>query len=237
MEPTYRPDIDSRQQSSINITPLRNKPTRLKQAVRLVRKYWYVALALLVVIIGLVTWQIIQLNQEATWKKAGDYFTRADYGNAEKQLHSVAVPSDADHLHVYAQTMLATQNLDKSLTAYQKLYDLNKDPSIKLIIGNIYNQQKNYDQAIKIYRDIITNNTGNVQAYINLSTVYKLQNNAPEAIKVANEAVKNNPSSVVLRELQVSMVMDNKSSEGYKVAVKELKALNPTDPLLQALNE
>jgi tetratricopeptide (TPR) repeat protein len=236
MEPIYKPDMGPQQQSSVNVAPMR-KQSRLHKYVKLVRKYWYVTLALLAIVIGLVTWQVIQSNQEATWKKASDYFTRADYGNAEKQLHSVAIPSDADHLRVYAQTMLATQNLDKSLTAYQKLYELNKDPSIKLIIGNIYNQQKKYDDAIKIYREIITNNAGNVQAYINLSTVYKLQNNTPEAIKVADEAVKNNPSSVVLRELQVSMVMDNKSSAGYKAAVKDLKALNPSDPLLQALNE
>jgi len=209
----------------------------MRKLIKLIRKYWYVALALLILILGLTSWLVIQSSQEAAWERAKDYFTRADYSNAEKELHSMAVPSDADRLHIYAQTMFATQNLDKSLIAYQKLYELTKDPSVELNIGNIYNQQKKYDQAIKVYQEMISNNASNIQAYVNLSTVYKLQGNNSEAIKTANNGVIDNPASVILRELQVSMVMDNKDSQAYKDAVKELKELNPSDPLLQALNE
>ena len=235
MEPTNRPDIISRQSQDIVVLP--KNQSKMKKLIKFICKYWYVVLVLLILILGSITWLVIQSSQDATWKRANDYFTRADYSNAEKQLHSMAMPSDASRLHIYAQTMFATQNLDKSLVAYKKLYDLTKDPSVELNIGNIYNQQKKYDQAIKVYQEMISNNASNIQAYVNLSTVYKLQGNNSEAIKIADQGVKNNPASVVLRELQVSMVMDNKSSAAYKVAVKELKTINPSDPLLQALNE
>jgi len=235
VEPTNRPDLISRQSQEIFVAPKNQSKTR--RLIKLICKYWYVVLVLLILILAFITWLAIQSSQDAAWKRANDYFTRADYSNAEKQLHSMAMPSDTSRLQVYAQTMFATQNLDKSLVAYKKLYDITKDPSIEINIGNIYNQQKKYDQAIKVYQEMISNNASNIQAYVNLSTVYKLQGNNSDAIKTANQGVKNNPASVVLRELQVSMVMEDKSSAAYKLAVKGLKTLNPSDPLLQALNE
>ncbi|RYX78669.1 tetratricopeptide repeat protein [bacterium] len=225
-----------------NVTPPPEKPkkgftSKIVSVMRFLKRFWYIVIVILLVIAGLITWQVIYSNQESAWKRTNDQFARANYEAAYKEIENMAIPTDSERLRVYGQTMLATRHLDKSLAAYQKLYDQKKDPSVKLIIGNIYNEQKKYDEAIKAYREVIADNKTNVQAYVNIATVYKLQGNASEAAKVATEAVKENPTSVTLLELKVSMLMDNKNTPEYKAAVAELKKLNPQDPLLQSLRE
>lgn len=217
--------------------PSKKTRFKFKYIILFIQKFWYIVLVAGVVIAGFITWRVILANQNAAWDRASSYFAKADYKKAEEELAGLPVPSSAERLRVYAQTMLATQNLEKSLTAYEKLYKINKDPSVKLLIGNIYNQQKKYDLAIEAYREIITSNTGNVQAYVNLATVYKLQNKSDEAIKVSKEGVKNNPTSVILGELLVSMLMDDTNSAEFKSAVAALKKLNPSDPLLQSIDQ
>ncbi len=202
----------------------------------ILKKFWYVLVIVLVAIAVLITLAVLDSNAKASWQKATDYFSRAEYENAAKIIKDMPVPNDQERLRVYSQTMLATGELDKALTGYSKLYEITKDTSSKLIIGNIYNQQKKYDQAITVYREVIAENSSNVQAYVNLATVYRLQGKNGEAVKIANESVKNNPNSVTLLELKVSMLLDEKGSDAYNAAVEELKKANPQDPLLQALN-
>ena len=132
--------------------------------------------------------------------------------------------------------MLATRTLDKALTGYENLYAVNKDQGTLLILGNIYNQKGDYDKAITTYKQIISNNSGNLQAYVNLATVYKLKSEQDKAIATAKEAVEKNPKSAIALELLVSMLLEDKNSEDYKKAVEQLKAINPEDPLLQAIN-
>lgn len=84
------------------------------------------------------------------WKTATDYYRRADYDNAAKILNKVSMPKDAERLAIYAQTMLATRQLEKAAKSYEELYKLKKDPFAKLVLGNIYNEQKRYTDAAKI---------------------------------------------------------------------------------------
>lgn len=238
MDSSNDPNIGSQYQNDTNnrVSPKRGG-FKFKYIILFIQKFWYIVLVAGVIVAGLITWRVIIANQNAAWDRASSYFAKADYKKAEEELASMPVPSSVERLRVYAQTMLATQKLDKSLTAYEKLYKINKDPSVKLLIGNIYNQQKKYDQAIVAYREIITSNSGNVQAYVNLATVYKLQGKSDDAIKVSKEGVKNNPTSVVLSELLVSMLMDDTDSAEFKAAVAALKKLNPSDPLLQSIDQ
>ncbi len=202
------------------------------------RKYWWVgaAVVVLIVVVGAVFgWRAQAQAQDEKWKKATDYFGRAEYEKANKELEGLDIPKSPERLRVYAQTKLATRELDDALTSYQKLYDINKDPSVQLIIGNIYNEQKRYDDAIKVYREAIAANPSNTQAYVNLATLYRQQSNSSEAAKVAAEGVKNNPGSATLHELQVSMLLENKNSTEYKDAVAALKKVSPESALLTSL--
>lgn len=216
---------------------LYNVRVKLKRLGWLFHKVRYPVIVLVALLIGLTGWQIHKNQVNNTWKRATDYYTKADYTNAAKQLKNVPVPADPTRLAMYAQTMLATRQLPKAETAYTKLYSQKKDPFAKLVLGNVYNEEKKYDKAVQVYQQLIASNPNYTQAYVNLATVYKLQQNTKAAIQTAQNGVKANPHDVVLNELLVSMNLDDTSSAAYKTAVANLKELNPNDPLLAALNQ
>jgi tetratricopeptide (TPR) repeat protein len=204
---------------------------------RFLGKYKIVVIVLLVAVIGLIGWQVQKTAGENKWKKATDAFRHADYDETAKILGDMKPPSDPEKLAIYAQTMLATRQLDRAAVAYQKLYDAKKDPFAKLVLGNVYNQQKKYDEAAKIYQELIDSNPSYAQAYVNLATLYKVQGKGDKATEVAQKGVKNNPSNTVLNELLVSMTMGDKNSQVFKDAVAQLRKLNPNDPLLTSINQ
>lgn len=203
---------------------------------KFIKRWWILLLVLVLVVAGTMGWLMYRQSQEQTWKNATDYYTRADYAKAASLLKQVGMPSEKDRLRVYAQTMLATRDLEKAEPAYKKLFEATKDPADKLALGNIYNEQKKYDQAIRVYQEVISNNKNSVQAYVNLTIVHKLQGNVKEATSVAKEAVANNPQNASVHELLVSMLMENKNTQEYKDAVAGLRALNPEDSLLQSID-
>lgn len=205
---------------------------QLRKLWQSVFKYKLVVIVLLIIFVGLGGWQHQKSVTNNNWTKATDYYRHADYDNAAKILNKMSAPKDAARLSIYAQTMLATRQLDKAASAYQQLYVLNKDPFAKIVLGNIYNQQSKFDEATKIYQELITSNPTYAQAYVNLATLYKLQNKNDLAIATAEKAVLNNPNNTVLNELYVSMTMSEKDSPKFKTAVAKLEKLNPKDPLL-----
>lgn len=207
------------------------------KVTRALRKYWLFILPVLLVIGGLVAWRTYEMNVDATWSKAADYHSKAKYSEAAKLIDNMGMPTDEKRLTVYAQTMLATRQLDKALPAYNSLYDIKKEPAYKIIIGNIYNEQKKYDEAAKVYRELIAANSTFVQAYVNLSTLYKLQAKSTEAVETAKEGIKANPNSVVLHELLISMLLDNQDSPDFQKAVDALKKINPKDPIFETIKQ
>lgn len=225
-------DMQSIQQGSVTSKPKKNY---LRRTQKILRKYWFVVIIVVFILGASLAWLMLSMQQASAWQKASDYFEHADYENAKKELSKVSIPSDKDKLRIYAQTMLATGELDMSLEAYSKLYEINSDASVKLIIANIYNQQKKYDEAIKIYKEIIATNESNVQAYVNLATVYRLQGDNEAAASLSEQAVEKNPNNITLLELRVSMLLENKNTDQYAKAVEALRVANPEDPLLTAL--
>lgn len=207
---------------------------QLKRLGSYLLKYKLLVLVLLAVVVGLAAWQQQRAAAENDWNRTTDAYRRANYDEAAKIIGDAKPPEDTERLAIYSQTMLATRQLDRAAEGYQKLYEAKKDPFAKLVLGNIYNQQKKYDEAIKIYEDLIASNPTYAQAYVNLSTLYKIQNKTDKSIEVARQGVRNNPNNTILNELLVSMTMHDKASAEYKEAVAQLRKLNPNDPLLQA---
>lgn len=203
---------------------------------KIITRWWLVLLVVVLVVAGALGWLVYRQSQEQIWKSATDYYARAEYAKAAGLLKQVGIPSEKGRLRVYAQTMLATRDLEKAEPAYKKLFETTKDPADKLALGNIYNEQKKYDQAIRVYQEVLLDNKNNVQAYVNLTIVHKLQGNVKEATSVAKEAVANNPQNATVHELLVSMLMENKGSQEYKDAVESLRVLNPDDALLQSID-
>lgn len=238
VEPTLRPGSDTSNQSTTTFERPKQKHPSAKKVVKVIKKLWYVFVVLGVVLGVAIGWWVSSANTDAAWKRAEDAFSRADYETAKKEIGAMPVPSDEDRLKVYAQTMLATRTLDKALVGYTKLYEITKDPQTYLLLGNVYNQQENYDKAVQIYTEVTKSNPQLIQAYVNLATVYKLQSKMDDAISTANKAVENNPKSVQAYELLVALLVENdRDTEEFTTAVEALKALNPEDPLLDAINE
>lgn len=181
-------------------------------------------------------WLFYQSSINMKWEKATDYYRRADYDAAANELKGLPIPSkDVDRLAIYSQTMLATRQLDNARDGYKQLYELKKDPFTKVVLGNIYNEQKRYDEATKIYKEVTVANPNYAQAYVNLATLHKLQGDNTKAVQVASDAVKNNPNNTVLLELLVSLTMTDKESPVFQEAVAKLKKVNPNDPLLELI--
>lgn len=227
---------------------MQNKVARLKillwrvgdVLVKLKRGLFKVKFAALVVLIAVLVlggWAYHRSQVNKQWEQAVDDYHHANYDAAAKIMNHMPMPKDDVRLPAYAQTMLATRQLDKAATAYQALYNQKHDPFAKLVLGNVYNQQKKYDMAAKVYQDLIKANPNYSQAYVNLATMYKLQGKNTDAVAAAKQAVQNNPNNTVLNELYVSLTMDQKDSPDFKTAVAQLKKLNPQDPLLALIKE
>lgn len=201
------------------------------------KKIRYALLIVVLVVAGVVVWQVRQSAAEARWTRAADHFARADYEAAAKELEGVELPEDnVDRLNVYAQSMLATKQLDKAMAGYQALYEQKNDPFAKMVIGNIYNEQKKPEEAIRTYNELIDANPSYTQAYVNLAMLYRVQGNNQDALAVANKGQQNNPNNTVLAELLVSLTMNERESEEHRKAVETLRRLDPNNRLLEQLN-
>lgn len=208
------------------------------------KEYWYI-LAVVVVVAGVaVVFAVIQQNQSHHWAKAQDYFSRADYEKAAKELQGLSMPSDETRLVVYSRVMHATANNDptnthykNALAAYEKLYAMHKDPQVKILMANIYIQQKQYEQAAKMLNEVIAANPSFIQAYSNLATMYRVQGNNKQAIVVAKKGIDANPKDGTLRELLVGLLLDEKGSAAYNDAVTQLKTVYPSSHLLESLKQ
>lgn len=171
------------------------------------------------------------------WKVADQRFKKAEYQQTYKLIKFLPKPRDAGRLRIYSQTAMAVGNYGKSKSGYADLYKKTKDASYKLIIGNIANQQGDYEEAIKIYEEVISLNPNYIQAYANLSTVYRIKNNNDKAIEIAERGISLNGNSTILYELLVSLMQEKKDSPRYKEAVKKLKSLDPQNILLKQIGE
>lgn len=211
-------------------------PYKPSRAMILLRKFWYIALAVAVLAGVLIFLQSRHAAQEQAWKDATNFYTGGNYDRAAQVLEGFDMPTDPVRLKIYAQAMLATRQLDKAVAAYGQLYEMDKDLSVRLIIGNIYTEQKKNDDAAKIYQEIIDADKNYIQAYINLATLDKQQGKLDEARAITTKGIEANPKNITLQELRVSLLLDKKGSADYNAAVASLRALNPTDPLLDALD-
>lgn len=195
-----------------------------------------IAVAVGVVLVGaIVALLFVRAQDAATWKTAQDAYDKADYGKAAQTLKTAALPTEPTRLKVYAESMLATRQLDKALAGYKKLYEAKKDPDVQLKIGNIYNEQKKYDDAEKAYRSVMTSSPTMLQSYINLATMQKLQGKVTDAVATAKKGLEANPNAIMLYELVVALTIDNKDSSDYKASVAKLKQLDPNNTLLQSI--
>jgi tetratricopeptide (TPR) repeat protein len=202
-----------------------------------IKRFWYL-IPILIIAAGIGAFVLAQhVSSDKNWSKATELYKNAKYEEVAKLIQGEPQPSEPARLEMYAQTMHATRKLDKALAAYRSMDKQNPSPDTKIRIANIHNQQEQYSEAATVYKQIIETNPTYVQAYVNLATMQKLQSQGAQAVETAKTGVSKNPESIVLHELQVSMLMDDTTSTEYKEAVASLKKLDPKNQLLKILNQ
>ncbi|OQB05185.1 MAG: Tetratricopeptide repeat protein [bacterium ADurb.Bin212] len=167
------------------------------------------------------------------WQSAEKYYREGNYEKASQYIGSNSLPDDPAKLSIIGQTMYSVGSIDKAIEAYRKSYEIKANPETKLMIANSYATKKEYDEAIKIYSELIDSNPNYIQAYINCSATYRYKSLKEKAIEVIQEGIKENPNSVLLYQTMVSMTANDKDSGEYKNAITNLEKLNPNDPLLR----
>lgn len=167
------------------------------------------------------------------WRTANDYYRAANYTKAAAVIRRLPMPSDPHELNVYAQTMFSVSEMDKAKQAYQKHYDKTGDVQSLLMVGNVQQQQKKFEEAQATYRKVIAKNPTYIQAYANGAASYMLANKRPEALKMLTEGVAANPNATALYAMQVQLLRDEKESETYKQALEKLKLLDPQNSILR----
>jgi len=197
-------------------------------------KYKLIVVIVLIVAVsgGLFYWNQRENN---SWQKAEDYYRRADYKKAAEELKNVSFPDDVERLRIYGQTMYATNDYTKSTKAYDKLFEKTKDPFAKLMVGNIANQKKDYEKAVKQYTELINLYPNYVTAYSNLAMVYRLKGDLNQALATAEKGITNNSTNTEMRVLKVSLLAsteETKNSIQYTEALEGLKKLDPKNPYI-----
>lgn len=110
------------------------KPTKkiFTKVKRLVKKFWYIFVILIVVIAAFVTWKVLSASRDVAWQQATEYYAKADYAKAEEIIRDFSIPDNPDRQRIYAQSMQATGNIDKALEGYNRLYESTEDISAKV---------------------------------------------------------------------------------------------------------
>lgn len=107
---------------------------------------------------------------------------------------------------------VATNGLQYSLDAYGHAIALDPyNPTLRLTVGGIYYQAKNYDLAVRFFDDAVALKPDYANGLYNLSIALRDKGNMPEAIKIA--------------ETLVSQLQDKPESDDYKTASKLLSEL------------
>ncbi len=192
-----------------------------------------VILTMLLVSGGLIYYSVYR--KSSAWEKARSYYQAAEYVKAAEELKKVSFPSTVEELEIYSETMFAVGNYEVASKGYEKIYEINKDPNAMNMIGNIANQQKNYEKTVESYKSVIANNPNYIKSYVNLATAYRIKGDINNAINTTKEGIVNNPSNAELRVLLVSIMSSNeelKKTSDFREAVDKLKEIDPKNPIL-----
>lgn len=188
-----------------------------------------IVIAIFIVAVLVGTYFLLrQYYLQKSWQSARDYYKKADYRAVANTIGRQKMPADKEDLVIYAQSMMAVKDYDKSYNAYKALADADQNNfDAKLMMANILLAKDDRRGAEKAYLDIIDKNPNYIQAYLNLSAIYRTQNQKDLANETLIKGLKYNSSTFGLLEYLIEINSDQKDSEQYKQWVKQATELNP----------
>ena len=96
--------------------------------------------------------------------------------------------------------MTIAGSISPKLAAFQKTSNFTL-----LRIGNLYLDTKNFEEARKTFRELLTQEPFNEQAYLGIAFSYEIQKDTLGAIRAFEEALKANESFDEVRENLVAL--------------------------------
>jgi len=100
-------------------------------------------------------------------------------------------------------------------------------------LGMAYDEAKNYEKAMEMYRRDITIDPNNPVAYHNLGNTYKNQGRIDLAIPEFERAINNDPNFLFSYRSLAQIYLDQKNYDKAIEWLKKLQAANPSDPTPQ----
>ncbi len=147
-----------------------------------------------------------------------------------KELADKAKSGKPEDLLPYASMQYTVRDLSGSEKTYQDLIAKNKDNKGLVAfyqnnLGNVYRDEKKFDEAIKAYRAAIESNPQEKTSYINLGNLYQYylsdRGNAKTVYEEAEKNISNSPDVEVL--LGILMEEDSKKDEAATYFKKALE--------------
>lgn len=137
-------------------------------------------------------------ESKKAFKQAEVYFTKGDYGIAEKHLLQV-LSFDNDHLDANLKLgllYLHQENLPRAEFFFQKLLDLKEHPVYYSNLAMTLYQQDRLEEAAKYYEKAITLDNKRPQRYVSLAHVYQKLGESEKALKHFEEASRLDPRNL-----------------------------------------
>jgi tetratricopeptide (TPR) repeat protein len=191
-------------------------------------KYLYV---IAVIVLGVVLTVVLNVYKTSNrWAKAEELYKGAEYSKIAELLSKESLPNETERLEIYAKSMMATKNYDKAYGAYEKINKDGNSLDAQLMMANIKTEQGKYEEAEKIYMEVIGKNDGFIQAYLNLASTYRIMDRAQMANSILTDGLKKNPNSISILEYLISI--NSQENDQYQVWKEKLRELDPENDLI-----
>lgn len=209
------------------------------------KKRWYILLVivLLLVVLALIVVFGKQKYADRKWEQAREAYKMANYAEVVSLVGKISVPEEKKDKTILASSYIATGDNEKALVLYSDLAKEENNVDAKLMLGNIYRDQKKYKDAEEAYRAVSRVNTGYIQAYLNLAAMFRTNNQMELANEVLTEGIKYNATAMPIIEYWLQLNEDKKGSDVYKQWEERAKAIQavltePVDPpVVEQINQ
>ncbi|KTD07707.1 tetratricopeptide repeat protein [Legionella jamestowniensis] len=140
-------------------------------------------------------------------------------------------PDNVDYLRSQATLATWVKNNKLAIETQQKILALSQDDNEKINllrqIGNLYNQEHQYQQAINVYEQAISLNPKHVTLYQELAQTYAAAKNPQNALNAINKALEIEPNHISLLQTKARYANWVKNSKLAKETYQKILVLSP----------
>jgi tetratricopeptide (TPR) repeat protein len=198
---------------------------KMKKINKIVKTKTFVWVLVVAILIGGA--YVLGKQQGSSDTKPEKLVTVADKYKEKLPALEAAVKKDSTDQKVrreYAIALYASGDLEKAKEQYlAELKSNDSDAVTYNNLGNIYRQQKKFDDAIQMYEKSIKLDEKNINAYLNLGHLYSDVLSKPnEAIRVYTDGLDKNPND---KTIQTQLALVYERSGDLEKAVEIYKAM------------